>query len=250
MPLQLMSTTSHRLFHEGPKRRRQFLDWLLFHVEPSFLNLWQMHQRTLKQRNAALKNKQSRPAVLAWDAQLCALSDEIDHHRAQILEEIKPTLFLMLEKLLPECALTLTYSRGWPADQTLQACLNDGFSRDRALNYTYYGPQRADFQLLCQDVPIQDHLSQGQQKLAAYALALSQGQFIKYRIKRAPIYLIDDLPSELDPEKSEILLGTLKALDAQVFITSITSAPLESLTTPVDSQLFHVKEGDITPIAS
>ena len=67
LPLQLMSTISYRFFFNGPKIRRQYLDWMLFHVEPSFYSKWQSFQRILKQRNAGLKAGLPRQQLRSWD---------------------------------------------------------------------------------------------------------------------------------------------------------------------------------------
>ncbi|MEN1727131.1 MAG: AAA family ATPase [Pseudomonadota bacterium] len=54
LPLVLFEPDSHRLIDGGPERRRQYLDWQLFHVEPQYLSAWQRYARLLRQRNAAL----------------------------------------------------------------------------------------------------------------------------------------------------------------------------------------------------
>ena len=97
-------------------------------------------------------------------------------------------------------------------------------------------------------VPVFDFLSQGQQKLAAYALHLAQGILLQRLTAQCPIYLIDDLPSELDSQKRSLLTKALSNLNAQIFITGIL---LEDLTPMIDiekAQLFHVKQGEINII--
>ncbi len=71
--------------------------------------------------------------------------------------------------------------------------------RDLHLGYTQYGPHRADLLLRLENsVPAHDVLSQGQQKLLVYALHLAQGQLLKQQTQKQCLYLLDDLPAELD----------------------------------------------------
>ena len=55
LPVQAIDPEIHKLVDQGPERRRRWLDWLVFHVEPSFGVHWARYNRALKQRNAALR---------------------------------------------------------------------------------------------------------------------------------------------------------------------------------------------------
>src|SRR5262245_13573074 len=67
LPVQVIDPEIHKLIEQGPERRRRWLDWLVFHVEPNFVGHWSRYQRALKQRNAALKAGARDVAV--WDPQ-------------------------------------------------------------------------------------------------------------------------------------------------------------------------------------
>src|SRR5689334_24162538 len=67
VPVQAIDPEIHKLVDQGPERRRRWLDWLVFHVEPGFAVQWSRYSRALKQRNAALKSGQ--PFDL-WDKEL------------------------------------------------------------------------------------------------------------------------------------------------------------------------------------
>lgn len=242
VPIQFMSPMSYRFFHDGPKVRRQYLDWALFHVKHDFLETWRVLQRTLKQRNSAIKQQQS---TLPWDDEFVQTANAIDQMRCAITEELTPLCLEQLQKLLPEHSFHLEYQRGWPNDKTLEKVLSDSQLRDRQLGYTYFGPQRADIQLLLENKPVQDVLSQGQQKLAAYALHLSLGSLLHRKTNSSPIYLIDDLPSELDSNSREKIVEVLKTLGAQAFITGISAKDLAVLQQESNTRMFHVEQGGI-----
>ncbi len=247
LPIQLISTDSYRYFHDGPKTRRQFLNWGLFHVEPSFFSLWQQLLKLLKQRNAALKAKRPLRELSVWTDDLVSVSEKIDTLRKKYIEQLQPVLGRLLTALLPENnRLNLKYSKGWDEDKSFSESLEAYFYKDQAIGYTSSGPQRADLQLYINDVPAQDHLSQGQQKLAAYALYLAQGTLLQELAGKRPIYLIDDLPSELDPDKRKCITKILAKLESQVFITGITTDELKDVIQLKDAQLFHVKHGELS----
>jgi len=67
LPLLLITPESHRLFELGPKLRRQFLDWAMFHVEPAFHGVWQTYQKALKQRNALLRSLAGDTQLQPWE---------------------------------------------------------------------------------------------------------------------------------------------------------------------------------------
>src|SRR5580692_1821733 len=81
LPVQIIDPEVHRLIEEGPSRRRRFLDWGVFHVEHNFVSRWQQYQQVLKQRNAALRQRQPAAVVSAWDGELVRLGSAIDHSR-------------------------------------------------------------------------------------------------------------------------------------------------------------------------
>lgn len=244
MPIQLISTDSYRYFHDGPNTRRQFINWGLFHVEPSFFSLWQRLLQLLKQRNAALKAKLPNSELSVWDAELTGLSNKIDALRIRYVQQLQPILTTLLSKILIDLPLSLQYSRGWEGESFKEALKASAF-RDKALGYTSAGPHRADLKLLIDDTPAGDILSQGQQKLASYALYLAQGQLLQDISNKHPIYLIDDLPSELDPERRTAITSVLSSLDAQVFITGITKDELRDAISLKESRLFHVEHNVI-----
>ncbi len=245
LPLQLLTTESHRYFHDGPKIRRQFLDWGVFHVEPEFYSVWQQLQKALKQRNASLKSQLSRNEIEVWNYEIVQLSVLLDQHREDYIEKLNPLLADLLQTFLPELDLQLRYFRGWSQEKNLSEVLTSSFSRDLQLGYTQFGPQRADLQLYAGRVPVGDFLSQGQQKLAAYALHLAQGLLLQKYTQQSPIYLIDDLPSELDPEKRRFVAAILTRLQSQVFITGITLDELSGMIPSRQTRMFHVEHNNI-----
>lgn len=245
LPVLLISTESHRFFHDGPKSRRQILDWGLFHVEQSFHPIWKDFQSALQQRNAAIRKKSSRGEISAWDDGLVLAAEKINALRLDYVSRLQPILAKLLKALLRESELELIYSPGWNIEGDFKTQLQSNIFKDIMMGYTQLGPQRADLCIKFHGIPAEDYLSQGQQKLAAYALKLAQGILMKEMVDTEPFYLIDDLPSELDPTRKSFIIQALKDLNAQVFITSILREDLEALLDIPDTKLFHVEQGKI-----
>ena len=250
LPLQLINPDSFRLLEGAPKMRRQFLDWGVFHVEHSFISAWQRLQTSLRQRNSCLRHGiMDKSVVAAWDRELCIASNEIDQLRRSYITKLKPVFESTLAKLLELPDLTLSYSRGWDKDSRLEEVLNKNLERDRALGYTQAGPQRADLRVRIGSNNAVDILSRGQQKLVICALRIAQGYLLSQARRNECIYLVDDLPSELDEQHRLALCQLLDDLECQVFITCVDKQLMSSgwrKDTPVS--LFHVEQGQITPL--
>ena len=88
LPVQIIDPEIHRLIEEGPSRRRRFLDWGVFHVEPRFVEDWQRYQQALKQRNAALRSRQPRPVTAAWDGDLVRYGESLSAARSRYVESL------------------------------------------------------------------------------------------------------------------------------------------------------------------
>ncbi len=250
LPLQLINPDSFRLLEGSPKLRRQFLDWGVFHVEPRFLSVWQRVQQALRQRNSLLRHgKIDTASEVVWSRELAIASDQIDQFRRSYIQRLKPIFDEVLARLIQLSDLKLSYHRGWDKDRSLEDVLASSLGRDRHLGYTQIGPQRADLRLRVGHYNAVDVLSRGQQKLVVCALRIAQGYLLNETKQGRCIYLIDDLPSELDVKHREALCRLLEDLQCQVFITCIEPELLKICwrsDTPVST--FHVEHGSITQI--
>lgn len=243
LPLCLLSSMGYQFLSDGPKVRRQFLDWILFHVESTFFPAWKRIQRILKQRNAALKAQLPLKEITYWDEALAQDAEHIDKLRKKITLEFNTIFQEILQHFLPEYALIPYYYRGWSEGKTIAELLAAHLKLDLQRGYTQIGPQRADFRFSIRTLPAQDILSQGQQKLFTYALHITQGLLLKEKTLVSPIYLIDDLTAELDINKRKCVVNLLTKLESQVFITGINPLDLEM---PHNTLMFHVQHGSIS----
>lgn len=251
LPVQLINPDSFRLLEGAPKLRRQFLDWGVFHVEQRFLGAWQRLQKALRQRNSWLRHGTIDTAQqAAWDRELVLASDEIDAYRRAYIQALKPVFETTLRRLIDLPDLTLSYYRGWDKERPLDAVLAASCERDRLMGHTQAGPQRADLRLRIGAHNAVEVLSRGQQKLVVSALRIAQGHLLNITKRGQCIYLVDDLPSELDEQHRQALCRLLEELHCQVFITCVDASTLKTNwqnDTPVS--MFHVEHGRITQVA-
>ena len=246
LPVQLMDTNCHQLLDGGPAIRRKLLDWGVFYKNPDFLRSWRQFERLLKQRNAALRGRLSRHELSSWTTELALHAASIDTMRRSYVEQFLPHLQTVLAELLDIADLKISYLPGWDQLHTYHEVLDRSIDRDLQLGYTQYGPQKADLKILINGVPAKDILSRGQQKLFVCAMIIARGILLWNGTKRRPVYLVDDLPSELDVTSRSKLLTLLSKQEAQIFVTAVDRDSLGS-TIPDDFiKMFHVEHGRVT----
>lgn len=239
---------SHALIAGAAEERRRFLDWGVFHVEHDFLGTWRRYQRALKQRNALLRTGVTGPDELyaPWERELGETAAAIDAYRKGYLDGLLPVLSASAGSLLPELGpIALRYRRGWTEESDLVGALADQRSRDLARGHTTVGPHRADWTLTFEHAPLREHLSRGQEKLAALSCLLAQAELHAGCRGEWPVVCLDDLASELDLAHQAAVVARLATVGAQVLVTG-TECPL-----PLQSRahrLFHVEQGQIRPL--
>ncbi len=257
LPLLIINAHSFQLIEGSPAQRRQFLDWLVFHVKPEFANLWKKLQNTLKQRNSLLRrDKISYSDIHPWDIELARLAETIDSIRQEVFA-------LLVEKLLKinkqsrsynesqDLQVDIVYNRGWDKDIPFADILKSDFERDAKDGYTHHGPQRAELKIKVNNKAAADVLSRGQEKSLICAMIIAQAQIYRDQRGQTPVFLVDDLTAELDEAHSLELTQSLYALGGQVFVTGVYLEQLLSVWSPhikegaADISLFHVEQGEI-----
>lgn len=244
LPLQLIHPEGFDLLTDGPKHRRSFIDWGVFHSESAFYDAWGRFKRLNKQRNALLKTATSYRELSYWDQEMARLAENISQWRATYIEQMKVKAEEICQAFLPEFEIQLKYYRGWDKDTPYQDILEKNFERDQALGYTFSGPNKADLRIKVNGTPVEDVLSRGQLKLMVCALRVAQGQHLTEMTGKQCIYLIDDFASELDSQRRKRLADCLKETGAQVFVSSITDSQIADMRDE-NGRMFHVEHGTI-----
>ena len=105
-------------------------------------------------------------------------------------------------------------------ESTFRAKLDKSFARDNALGYTSVGPQRDDIAATLDGHPVKTFASQGQQRAFVLALKITEIRLLRQQLGYYPILLLDDVSSELDPERNRKLFDFLSSIEGQVFIST------------------------------
>ena len=235
--VQVIEPGVHKLVEEGGYRRRRWMDWAVFHVEPQFVDLWVRYTRTLKQRNAALRTTPD--LARAWDVELARLGELISESRRQFVEKLQP-YWQESVAALSGLEVQLHYSRGWTQDLRLADALVASRARDELRHLTHSGPHRADVTVRMDGRPAREILSRGQQKLVAVAMTISQLRLLKDLTGTTPTLLLDDPAAELDGQRLRRFIEQVMLLKSQLIVTSLTS---ESRLFGVPDATFNVAHG-------
>jgi DNA replication and repair protein RecF len=239
VPVQAIDPEIHKLVDQGPERRRRWLDWLVFHVEPSFAAHWSRYNRALKQRNAALRSGAT--AMDAWDKELVTNGVAITEARQRSLARLLPRLSENFARF-GGLEVSAGFTTGWAADEDFQTALGRHRERDRQRGTTTTGPHRADVTLRRGQRAARETLSRGQQKLTAVAMIVSQLKLLQDDLGMRAVLLLDDPAAELDEKNLRRLFDELASLKSQMIATSLTP---ETALFQAPKATFHVEQGRV-----
>ena len=251
LPVSVIDPGVFDIVAGGPGKRRQFLDWAVFHVEPSFSVIWQQCQRAISQRNNMLRNGRLDEALLAaWDAQYGLISSRVNEARQDSFQRFRDAFLTLVRQVDVDWTdgLKLEFYPGWDTSQSLVDILSGHRDQERRLGHTLYGPNRADIRLKFQGRPVAETFSRGQQKTLVILMKIAQGMVLSEAGKQVT-FLLDDINAELDPGHRIMLARKLQSLGCQVFITSIEKPEPGLLWLENDApeyRMFHVEHGKLT----
>ena len=222
VPLLVINTDTFQILEGSPSVRRQFIDWGCFHADQGYIQAWRSFKRVLQQRNSLLKCGKIDPQIrLVWDAEFVKFAQLITQMRQRYINQLLPDFLAISQRLMGEVDLSLSFSPGWDQKRPLDELLDEQFQRDLKQGYTAAGPQRADMRIKIDGVSATERLSRGQKKLVVSALKLAQGALYNRHAEDGCIYLIDDLPSELDAQHCQLFCQFLEESESQCFITCV-----------------------------
>jgi len=249
LPVQLVHPESVEIVSGTPGRRRRFLDWGVFHVEPSFGGEWRDFRRALEQRNALLRSVRGTERELeSWEARLAEAAVSVDARRTEYVDALAAELPSVLDELGGPEAVQAVYAPGWDRDRPYHEELLRQRNADREGGFTRAGPQRADLRLQVEGRRAAEILSRGQQKILACALLVAQDRLLQRRRGDAGLVLVDDLPAELDADHRVRLGRALCAVQGQVVMTAVQAdLVLDGLDGARRLGRFHVEHGRIAP---
>ncbi len=231
------------LIKDGPAERRQFLDIAISAAEPLYLSALQRYNRVLKQRNTLLKAAEKDmdlflATVPVWSKQLAREGAYIARSRARYVKKAAA--------IVKSCFADMTGEREEPellylgvggkdyndyenlekTEELLLKKLTENHIREIAAGTTLWGIHKDDIEVLLNGRSARSFCSQGQQRSLALSLKIAEGELCKQDSGEYPVFLFDDVLSELDRSRREYLLH--HALGKQVIMTTCEKEGLEA----------------------
>jgi len=202
----------------GPAARRAYFDRVLGRLAPTRAGLSAEYGAAVGQRNAALRRVSlrvsSQDALSPWNEQVSTLGAELVEGRLETVSELQPRFRERAEEL-GLAGGELSYEAEAPSVSELEART----PRDLERGTTSLGPHLDDVGVLAGGRDLRAFGSQGEQRLAVLALLLGEAELLEERRGVRPLLLLDDVLSELDPDRRRILADRLRA-SGQALVTS------------------------------
>jgi len=209
-----------------PALRRAHLDQFVAAVWPTRAAGRRAYSRVLSQRNALLAGiragRSSRASISTWDRQLA-------RHALLLREHREDAVALLAESFTERASqLGLTGPASLDYRPRSRAVDEDGFVAelharmpgDLERGFSTHGPHRDELALMRDGRELRLYGSQGEQRLALLALLLAERTVLSRERRRTPLMLLDDVMSELDAERRELLARELASGGQSVIATT------------------------------
>lgn len=218
----------------GPSHRRDYLDDLLVDLHPKNEAAVADFAKALRQRNALLKQLGGRLGAEAevtldvWDGRVAELGERLASLREKVVGQLDPLVADAYARVsdgrVSDAAgvSSMRYAAAWRVDG-LAAALAAARGDDLRRGVSTVGPHRDDVDLTISGLPARTHASQGEQRSLVLALRLAGHELVTRARGEAPVLLLDDVFSELDPRRSAALLECLPA--GQRILTTAAGLP-------------------------
>jgi DNA replication and repair protein RecF len=263
-PVVLFWPEDLQLVKGGPEGRRRLLDVALSQLDARVAAELVRYRRVLEQRNALLKQVRlgaaPRGTLAGYTAALARSGALIQLARVRLCDQLAALGASALRELSGGGEeLRLNYHAAGEvmrdddvdtAAQALEAALGERFIEELARGATLLGPHRDDIEVLLDGRPARTTASQGQQRSVVLSLKLAEVRHVHAVAGVAPVLLLDDVLSELDPARRERLLSGLgaRSMTAQALLTTSEDAP-PALRELGAVRRLHVEAGTVREVA-
>ncbi len=211
------------IVRDGPAVRRKMLDCAISQLDPAYLRELQKYSNILAHRNSLIKNYYTDPAsyndtIDIWTDSLAVSAEIISGKRFDYTEKLNAAV----ENIFSEMTggrenPSFVYSAKKTADE-YKTLLKASREREIKAGVTLYGVHRGDIEIKLNGLEAKTFASQGQQRSLALAAKIAEGRISKTETGDDPVYLFDDIFSELDGSRRKFLISGLGGV--QIFITS------------------------------
>jgi DNA replication and repair protein RecF len=257
--VHIFSASQLERFRSEPEQRRKFIDRGLYWLQPSHLRRMADYSRLLKQKNSFLRsadwiyNNKFGNLLDAWDERIAELGAEIIASRCEYVEKVRQKLFSQTGTFVPEkvnihyrpCNDISISNESENIRLQLVSKINSCRNQEIRLKRSLVGPHRDDLEIRVDGKEMQRYSSAGQQKSAFLAFHLAQMELHYNLYREHPIFLIDDIDSELDDERMNRVIELL-GRKTQIFVTSTRPENIRLDAHGITAKRFTVEAGAVT----
>lgn len=229
--------------------RRALMNNILNKTQITYSDDYSVYSKILKQRNQLLllikQNRAGVDELDSWDIKLAELGCKLIKSRTNLIIELNKYINTFYSQLSGgEDALKLIYINHSQVDlpKDYLSKLKDRQDLDIKITHTSFGPHRDDLQFLLNNQDAIQMSSQGQFRLVVLALKLSKGEYLKNILQETPIYIMDDVFSELDEKKITYIYKLFK--NNQTIFTTTD----QNMVTNNETRKFFIKDGAVQPV--
>jgi DNA replication and repair protein RecF len=269
LPVVYFSPADVELAGGPPAGRRQYLNLANSQVSPSHMRALQRYNRVLLQRNQVLRlvreHRQPPASLEPWTEQMVEWGVQVLRQRLTMLHQVDGRLEHIFRELAGTSETLRVVYRSTACDQDvasaaspqldqLHAAFREHQERLKAREIdqavSLVGPHRDDFTFVLDGVDLNTYGSRGQQRLAVLALKLAEADWMRAEIGELPLVLLDDVLSELDPQRRGYVLHRVAEPEPtnqrQVWVTT-TEPPDSALNYAVlsNAQRFEIDAGRV-----
>lgn len=257
----LFTPSDVAILQNAPAERRTALDRMVFNLRPAYLLDLEQYQKICKQKSALLRSESPDQNLLdVYDAQILPVALKLITARYRYLELLAPYVTQIFAQIFDNAIdCQISYKCASFRNDIQFGTQNSASLEDVIQVYTHHhqtaraqelasqqirvGPHRDDWSVRLNGRPARMFASQGQQRAISLAIKMAEITCLRKEAGIEPIFLLDDVSSELDPVRHKKLFDTLNSLTTQAFLTTTSRNHV-----PIDSigRLFKVDAGSIT----
>lgn len=249
-----------RIVTGSPTSRRSFLDRAICDVTPNLEEIRRSYLRTVSQKGALLGQGSPdgvRAMLPAWNLRQASLGARLIAARVRYLRYIQPAFQRAFERISDmDLSVDLTYESGEidvtdgevqisTLEETLLSAMERHEGEELRRGQCLVGPHRHDFIVSLGGRPAGRFASQGQLRMLAMSLKLAELTGVTEQLDVLPVFLLDDVSSELDAHRNRCLMEVLGEVGCQTFITTTSLSNLQ-LSHDLDNRVFRVERGQLS----
>ena len=228
----LFSPDDLSLVKGGPEERRAFLNIAICQKNPTYIKYYSAYKAAMEQKNTLLKNAKQGlffdvEEIKSWSRSMAEYASYIYELRRDYIENIKEYAKLFMREISSDGEIIdIRYKSDIEKDFSsreeikveYERIMNEGISRECGAGVSIFGVHHDDMEIEINGKSARTYSSQGQKRSIVLALKLAEGEVIREEFGEYPVYLLDDVLSELDGARREYFLS--KKGEKQIIITS------------------------------